>query len=181
MVNYRIRILVLIGLLSVQAAIAPRARAAGVDVDGLIAEFKTPDRSRERTAQELAAAYAAMLDKLVPGMGDRDWGQGGNERRAVQDICWAAGRPGAEGERRTVCEAIAQRIGAGTKHIARVWLTKQLERSGREESVGPLAAQLNAKDEEVRECARHALENNPAPEATKGSATPRPCASCPTG
>ena len=48
---------------------------------------------------------------------------------------------------------------------ARIWLLKQLERIGRGESVAAIAAALDDEQPLVREAARCALLNNPAPEA----------------
>jgi hypothetical protein len=51
-----------------------------------------------------------------------------------------------------------------------MWMLRNLERIGRGECVAAVAEQLAAEDEKVRDAARRALQNNPAPEATQALA-----------
>ena len=58
------------------------------------------------------------------------------------------------------------KLDAKTPKPGRIWLLKQLERLGGEESVPALAAVLADKDDEIRDAATRALANNPSKKAT---------------
>jgi hypothetical protein len=105
------------------------------------------------------------LDELLPGMGVEKIPDRRNSQQQWQEICFQAGAPGNEAQRAEVCQLMVEKIGPDTPGPARVWLIKQLERIGRGESVDALAAALPDKDPLVRDGARRALTNNPAPEA----------------
>lgn len=107
-------------------------------------------------------SLAEQLDELLPGMGVEKIADRRNSQQKWQDICFKAGAPGNEALRAEACDAMIERIGPETAAPARVWLIRQLERIGRDESVDALAAALDDKDPHVRDGARRALANNPA-------------------
>lgn len=121
----------------------------------------------------VAAAPAAettfeqILRESLPSMGataipDREKGQ-----QALQDACYLASSPGHEAERAAACQAMAGALRPDTAKPARLWLIYQLEFIGRGECIAALDAQLDDGDAEIREAARRALQNNPAPQATE--------------
>ena len=99
------------------------------------------------------------FDELLPGMG-REQAQ-----QKWQEVCWKAAVPGHEAERSGACALMAEKLGPGTPVPCRVWLLKQLERIGKNESVGAIAAAASDGDRLVRDAAIRALANNPAPAA----------------
>jgi HEAT repeat protein len=109
--------------------------------------------------------YAKELARLLPEMSSDDLGK----RKAAQDewsnLCLAAGQPGAEDARLAACKAMLPALAAATPVEARVWVIRQLQYIGKAESVAALTALFTDKSDRIRECARRALVNNPAPEA----------------
>ena len=86
----------------------------------------------------------------------------------LQNLALNAGRPGAEAERAELASILAAKAtDAAVPQPARVWVVRQLEYVGAAESVAALTALLNGQDPELKECARRALEKNPAPAATE--------------
>ncbi|MEW6358376.1 MAG: HEAT repeat domain-containing protein [Planctomycetota bacterium] len=140
--------------------------AADENVDQLVKEFKGQAESVKRTPEQLQAAYARVLDSLLPDMGSDDVNKQKTPQQTFQDICWRAGRPGAEDERAAVCRAIVPKLGPETPQPARIWLLTQLEHIGRAEAVARLAELLNDNDALIRSRALRALQSNPAPEAS---------------
>lgn len=105
------------------------------------------------------------LDELLPGMSAETIPDRKGPQQQWQEICFRAGAPGNEATRAEVCQLMAEKIGPDTATPARIWLLTQLERIGRAECVDAVAAALDDKDPLVRDGARRALTNNPAPEA----------------
>ncbi|MBM4085832.1 MAG: hypothetical protein FJ272_13675, partial [Planctomycetes bacterium] len=147
------------------AALAPVLLAQDAEVEQLIREFKGEAPLRALTPPQLEAAYAKVLDSLLPKMGSEDENEQKMPQQTLQDICWRAARPGAETERLAVCKAIAARLGANMPKPARLWLIKQLEHIGRAESVASLAPILADPDPPLRDRALRALAVNPSPDA----------------
>ena len=146
---------------------ASSALAAEPNADALTKEFLGQSPAAERTPAQLEAAYSQVLDALLPKMGGENPAERQGPEQTLQEICWRAGRPGADAERLAVCKAIAARLAKpDLPKMARVWLIKQLEHVGRAEAVECLAGLLKDQDAQVRECARRAMQNDPAPEAT---------------
>ena len=104
-----------------------------------------------------------VLDELLPGMGAEQGYEGPQQQ--WQEICFQAGAPGNEARRAEAGRLMAEKLGPQTPVRARIWLLTQLERIGREECVGAVAAVLDDKDPLVRDAACRALANNPAPDA----------------
>ena len=136
-------------------------------VDALIKELRGEGAAEKRAPQELEAAYGKVIDALLPKIGSDNIPERQGPSETLQAICWRASRPGAEAERAAVSKAITARLATDLPKPARIWLTKQLLHIGRAESVNALAAELTDKDPEVRDWARRALSNNPAPEASE--------------
>lgn len=118
------------------------------------------------TAEDLSARYLRQLDALLPGMGAADLPAREKPQQEFEQLCFEVGAPGREAERTALCSAICARLGPATAKPARVWLLRQLERISREESASSLARLLMEQDGEIRDLARRALQNNPAPSAS---------------
>jgi HEAT repeat protein len=86
----------------------------------------------------------------------------------LQNLALSAGRPGAEAERVELANILAAKATDATlPQPARVWVVRQLEYVGAAESVAALTTLLNGQEMELKECARRALEKNPATAATE--------------
>ena len=143
------------------------ARAGDAVLDGLVKEFKGEAPAQERTPQEAEAAYGKVIDSLLPDMGSEDVGKQNGPQQTLQRMAYHASRPGAEAQRAALAKAMSTKLGENVPVTARVWILKQLEAIGRGEVVDALATALKDKDPLVRETARRALQNDPAPEADK--------------
>ena len=109
----------------------------------------------EQTVNELVPALAA------PTVRDRYAAQ-----MELQNLAVKAARPGAEVERSDLAKVLAAKAAdPSVPQPARVWIVRQIEYIGAAECVTSLALLLNGQDPELKECARRALEKNPAPEA----------------
>ena len=85
----------------------------------------------------------------------------------LQDIASNASKPGHEAARKALGKRLAAKAAdPSVPQPARVWIVRQLEYMGRDEAVKALAGVMNGDDAELRECARRALEKNPARAAT---------------
>jgi len=142
-----------------------RPGLAEEDLDQLVKEFTGQVPARLRTAEELSAAYALVLDELLPGMGADDLAAREEPQQALERICFRVGRPGAEAERVALCKAMVDRLGDTSPRPARIWLLRQLERLSGGESVVDLARLLEVDDAEMWDLARRALQNNSATDA----------------
>ncbi len=109
--------------------------------------------------------WVQLLDELIPGMGAEQIADRAADQLRLEELCFQAGQPGQETQRRAAGMAMAMRLGPTTPKPARVWMLRQLERIGQAECVPALAALLNEEDGEIRDLARRALQNDPAPSA----------------
>ncbi len=90
----------------------------------------------------------------------------------LQNLALNAARPGAEAERAELAKVLAAKASdPAVPQPARVWIVRQLEYIGAAESVAALTILLAGQDAELKECARRALEKNPAPAATESLRT----------
>lgn len=151
-----------IGLLSLSGV-----RAGDASVDDLTKEFRGEAPAQQRAPQEQEVAYGKVLDALLPDMGSDDVKKQSGPQQTLQRMAYHASRPGAEAERAALSKTMAAKLGEAVPVIARVWILRQLEAIGRAEAVAPVAGALKDKEALVRETARRALQNNPAPEAGK--------------
>ena len=86
----------------------------------------------------------------------------------LQQLASNASRPGAEAERVELAKVLAAKAtDPAVPQPARVWIVRQIEYIGAAESVAALTTLLKDQDAELKECARRALEKNPAPVATE--------------
>ena len=111
-------------------------------------------------------SFQEMVELWLPEMGAEAIPDRQESQQALQDALFQLGAPGREAELSDACKAIAKKLGPGTAKPARTWILKQLEFNGGAECVEAVAALLSDQDAEIRDCARRALQNNPAPEAT---------------
>lgn len=97
-----------------------------------------------------------LFHQLLPELGKEQ------SQQKWQEACWKAAAPGHETQRCQACLLMAAKLGPDTPAPARIWLLKQLERIGRDESVSAIAPLVADKDPLVRDAAIRALANNPA-------------------
>jgi len=120
------------------------------------------------TAQDEPIDKEELKTKIaewLPGMADDDIGRRNSPQQSLQKICFAVGTPGREKDKATVCEVLVETLDADMKPPAKVWILTQLEWIGGKECVAAVAKSLTDGDETIRDAARRALENIPAPEA----------------
>jgi HEAT repeat protein len=114
------------------------------------------------------AGAEQTVDDLLPKLAADKVGDRYSAQMELQSLALNAGRPGAEAERAELANILAARAtDAAVPQPARVCVVRQLEYIGAAESVAALATLLDGQDAELKECARRALERNPAPEATE--------------
>ena len=150
-------------LWAIGLSIAAGAAFAGeANVDELLKEIEGPNPPKD-----LEAAYGQVIDAWLPAMSSENPPDRQKAEQAFQDLCWRAGAPGSEARRLAVCRAMAARLAKPELgRWPRVWFLKQLEHVGKAECVEAVGALLASADDLARECARRALQRNPAPEAT---------------
>lgn len=86
----------------------------------------------------------------------------------LQALAAKASRPEANAERAELAKVLSAKAADATvPQPARVWIVRQLEYIGADESVAALTGLMGGSDAELRECARRALEKNPASAATE--------------
>ena len=114
-------------------------------------------------AADYDQAVTALIPRLAaPAVGDRYAAE-----MELQVLTSNASKPGQEADRAACGKVLAAKAAdPAVPQPARVWLVRQLQYMGGAEAVEPLAQLLRGTDVELRECARRALEQNPAPAAT---------------
>jgi HEAT repeat protein len=124
----------------------------------------------------LAAAAAAPLAAqspaeravaLLPRLGSAEAAEVERADQELERLCFEAGRPGAEAERRALALELARALDGDLASPAKVRILGRLETLGKAEVVPQLAKLLlaEAADPAVRDAARRALEANPNPRA----------------
>ncbi|RME91720.1 MAG: hypothetical protein D6766_11375, partial [Verrucomicrobia bacterium] len=114
------------------------------------------------------ASPVERAGELLPRLGDQDLKVRYEAKMDLQRLCLAAAAPGHEAERQPLALWLAdQALRRDADRLVRLWLLRQIEYIGRAETLPALAALLQDEDPEVRECARRALERNPAPDAVR--------------
>jgi HEAT repeat protein len=137
------------------------------ELNGLIAQFKSyvADSSAAPPAPAQLAKFAdSIVAAALPTLESEDAGTIQAGHQATLDFAFHVSRPGAETERAAFAKALADKIGAA-KPQAQMWMCRLAQHMGKSECVAAISALLSSKDEVVRECARRALDKNPAPEA----------------
>jgi len=116
------------------------------------------------------AAFAGVeqtVNDLIPRLAAAKVEDRYSAQMELQHLAANAARPGAEAERAELTKILAAKAtDAAVPQPARVWIVRQLDYFGAAESVGALTTLLKDPDAELKECARRALEKNPAPTAT---------------
>jgi HEAT repeat protein len=114
-----------------------------------------------------AADFQATVNDLIPRLADANVPSRYAAQMELQDIAANASKPGSETDRAALSRVLAAKAAdAAVPQPARVWIVLQLQHIGAAEAVPALTTVLNGSDPELRECARRALEKNPAPEAS---------------
>jgi inosose dehydratase len=112
--------------------------------------------------------FEKQLEAILPDLAASDAGARARADRALEKMCLAAARPGAESERKAASRALAARLGPEVSLEARERLVRQLRFIGRDESVPALSSLLKEdQPPALREAARRALEADPAPQAVR--------------
>lgn len=114
------------------------------------------------------AGAEQTVNDLLPKLGAAKVEDRYSAQMELQNLALNAGRPGAEAERLELANIlVAKATDPAVPQPARVWVVRQLEYIGAAESVAALTTLLSGQDAELKECARRALEKNPAPAATE--------------
>jgi HEAT repeat protein len=117
------------------------------------------------------AAFAGVeqtVNELLPKLAAAKVEDRYSAQMELQHLAANAARPGAETERADLAKLLAAKAtDAAVPQPARVWVVRQLEYISAAESIGALTTLLKDPDAELKECARRALEKNPAPAATE--------------
>ena len=114
------------------------------------------------------AGVEQSIDDLLPRLAAAKVEDRYSAQIELQQLAANAARPGAEAERVELANILAAKAtDSAVPQPARVWLVRQIEYIGAAESVAALTTLLQGPDAELKECARRALEKNPAPAATE--------------
>ncbi len=110
---------------------------------------------------------ATAVRDLIPRLADPDVPARYAAQMELQDLASQSSQPGQAARREALGRVLAARAAdPATPLPARVWMVRQLEYMGGAEAVPSLASLLAGDEPELRDCARRALEKNPAPEAS---------------
>jgi len=111
----------------------------------------------------------ALADR-APGLDDypqllADFGSSDKDERSVaqakwQNICFELGRADYDPLRAKACEKMCGSLASGQPRESALFLLRQLERIGRDETVATLQSQTASDDKVVADAARRALQNN---------------------
>lgn len=113
------------------------------------------------------ADYEKTVSDLIPRLADPTVENRYAAQMDLQAVASASSAPGHAAERAALGQVLAARAAdASVPQPARVWIVRQLEYMGAAEAVDALGTLLSDPDAELRECARRALEKNPAPAAS---------------
>lgn len=115
------------------------------------------------------AAETKAVNELIPKLADPKVENRYVAQMELQDMASNASKPGNAAARKRLARVLATKASdEKVPQPARVWIVRQLELMGGAEAVPALTKVMNGKDAELRECARRALEKDPAPAATAG-------------
>jgi HEAT repeat protein len=105
---------------------------------------------------------SAEIAALLSGLASPEPAEVARATAALETLCFEAGRPGAESERKALSLAIADHLGPEVQVEARVLLLRSLETLGKGEVTAVLGRLLSPEHAPViREGARRALEADP--------------------
>lgn len=118
------------------------------------------------------ADYGKAIEDMIPKLANPDVPARYSAQMELQDLASKASTPGHVAERQALGQALAAKAAdESVPQPARVWMVRQLEYMGGAEAVEALTRIMNDRDAELRECARRALEKNPAPTASQSLRT----------
>lgn len=173
----RTLVLLLLALSTLSAACAMAARPGNevatptmaieetMDIDDLVAQLSGRTAMSETVSQDVAAAYRQVIAGLTPGIAAADPVAREAPQKDFHAICMHASRPGAESERRALCDVLGGHLLEDAPEEAHAWFLRQVALIGREESVATLAKTLAGHNSRLSELSRRALERNPDPSA----------------
>ncbi len=113
------------------------------------------------------ASLESDVDAILPQLASEKIAERYDAWIKLQNLAANSSKPGADAQREALANILADK--ASDEDIdpaARMWVIRQLENIGGEESVNALASVLESSNAELRECARRALEKNPAARAS---------------
>jgi len=139
----------------------PRTLAVG----GLLVVFAALTATAQEATPSFKEQFQAQLTEWLPGMGAENIPNRRNSQQKLRQLCFELGTPGRDAEQIEACQVMAETLGTQLPKPARIWLLKQLQYLGAAECVGAVASSLNDADPHIRDAARRALADNPAPEA----------------
>lgn len=112
-------------------------------------------------------ATISQLNALLPEIGAKSIEDRAAAQQQWEQLCYPLGEP-QNPQRKAVCIAITEMLDRPrVRYSAKSFMVKQLERIGRDEVVPILTQLLSDEKDGLREAARRALANNPAPSAGK--------------
>lgn len=113
-----------------------------------------------------AQDYDAQVTALLPRLADATVANRYAAQMELQALASKSSQPGNADAREALGKVLAAKAADATvAQPARVWIVRQLQYMGGAEAVPSLTQLLPGDDAELRECARRALEQNPAPAA----------------
>src|SRR3954470_1565105 len=95
--------------------------------------------------------FTDIVKQIAQKLGGEDLYVRGEAARMLETLANHASRPGADAERASLCQAMTKALGPDTPKWGRVWLLRQLEKSGRAEVVETLAGLFLDPDELIRQ------------------------------
>jgi len=114
-----------------------------------------------------AGIVSASIQEIVDQLGSTDLAIQTTAQNQLLSDCSSAGRPGAEAERKAICEEICVALKMDLPAPIASQLVRNLQRIGGEESVATLVPMLGSSDPHLRDDVRQALAVNPSPAAGK--------------
>jgi HEAT repeat protein len=146
---------------AVSAAEAPKPKTVDDAIAGLF-----PKEGPERKAEELEADYQFVVGELAKGLAGDDMSKWAASDTKLEALTHQASTPGRDAHRLAAAKALLASIRApGLTALGSERVIRHIERIGRAEAVPALTELLADKD--LREPARRALMNNPAPAAAE--------------
>ena len=115
----------------------------------------------------VSADVESSVNDLIPRLAAANVTERYGAWMELQDMASKSSRPGAESEREELDKVLADKVGdEDVPQPARMWMIRQLEYIGGDDSVNALTETMRGSDAELRECARRALEKNRSTRAT---------------
>lgn len=115
----------------------------------------------------VSADVESSVNDLIPRLAATNVTERYSAWMELQEMASQSSRPGAEAAREELDKVLADKAGdEDVPQPARMWLIRQLEYIGGDDSVNALTETMRGDDAELRECARRALEKNRSSRAT---------------